>query len=412
MKNLSIVTFVNILFTITFGLFISFYIFYIQIDKQQQQQMQIQRYNLLTSNIVTKLDTIIKVEQLSMFFDKIDLIPILIKNKKLQIFNDGKLIYKYEHKYLRIRVFILEKQSYIYIQKLGLNLMFKDKYIVNNKFFTISLMALLIFLIILTLYFIILKKLKPLKELNNKIKQFSIGDFGVKLNIDSSDEIGQISLNFNKASKNIKYLIDSKNLFMRNIMHELKTPITKALFLIQMIDTKNIDDKNKLKETLYNMNNILQQLANIEKLQIQYANLIKVNINILSIIEDIKLELNTNNIIIEDINNFKLIANKELFYIVLKNLFENGLKYSDNNKVIITYLDSTILIKSKGIKLRQNLDYYIQPFTQEQKNDQGFGLGLYIVSKILKLHNLKFNYKYEYEYEYNVFYIEPNINTF
>ena len=112
-------------------------------------------------------------------------------------------------------------------------------------------------------------------------------------------------------------------------------------------------------------------------------------------IDDIKVELNSNNIILEDLNNFKIIANKELFYIVLKNLLENGLKYSDNCKVIITSLNNRLLIKSKGDKLKQNFDYYLQPFTQGQKNNQGFGLGLYIVSEILKLHNLKFNYKYE-----------------
>jgi two-component system OmpR family sensor kinase len=403
MKNLSIVAFINILFTITFVLFVTFYIFYIQVDKKQQIQIQIRRYDFITSNIIIKLDKIIKINELKSFFHQLNLSQIINKNKKLQILNKGKLIYKLENKYLRIRVFILEKQNYIYIQKLGLNLMFKDNYKTNNKILTITFVALIIFLIILALYLIIIKKLKPLKELNEKIKQFSKGDFGVKLDVNSLDEIGQIGKNFNEASKNIRYLIDFKNLFMRNIMHELKTPITKALFLAQIIETKNQDDKNELKDTLYNMNDILKQLANIEKIQMQYSNLIKIKIDLISIIKDIKLELNTNNIIIENLTHFEQIANKELFYIVLKNLLENGLKYSDDKKVIITTLDNKLFIKSKGNKLKQNLDYYIQAFTQEQKNNQGFGLGLYIVSQILKLHNLKLNYIYENGY--NIFII-------
>jgi two-component system OmpR family sensor kinase len=42
------------------------------------------------------------------------------------------------------------------------------------------------------------------------------------------------------------------------------------------------------------------------------------------------------------------------------------------------------------------LSYYTEPFTQEQKKSDGFGLGLYIVQSILDLHQYKFSHYYKY----------------
>ena len=52
-------------------------------------------------------------------------------------------------------------------------------------------------------------------------------------------------------------------------------------------------------------------------------------------------------------------------------------------------------------ELSNDLIYYIQPFTREPNQQQGHGLGLNIVSKILGLHGFDLNYKHENSY--NVF---------
>jgi two-component system OmpR family sensor kinase len=63
-----------------------------------------------------------------------------------------------------------------------------------------------------------------------------------------------------------------------------------------------------------------------------------------------------------------------------------------------------IEILSEGEKLHHPLQYYTEPFSQEEKRSSGFGLGLYIVHSILE----KLGYKLGYRYEEgkNIFMIE------
>jgi two-component system OmpR family sensor kinase len=387
-KNLSIFTFINIIFGITLILAIAFLSFYIKIDKQQYQQTQVQRYELIAKSFISKLPTIRNNQQLITLEKKLNLSIVTSKKIKLDILKKSIIIYQKEYRYTRIRAFKYIKNNYIYIQNLGFNLMLKDKTKLEYNILDIVLIAFFILSAIIFLYIMIYNKLKPLKELNHKIKQFSKGDFNTQIKTYSKDEIGQIGTTFNEAIKNTSYLIESKILFMRNIMHELKTPITKSLFLVNMINTTNIEDKQELEQCLYDMDTILKQLANIEKYQTQFTNIVKEKLNLKDMIKQ------TQDIKLIEHKHCLLIANKELMTIVFKNLIDNGLKYSLDKKIIIEIYEHKIIFKSKGTKLQKDLKYYTQPFTQSKKNNQGFGLGLYIVSQILNLHQLEFNYKY------------------
>ena len=59
---------------------------------------------------------------------------------------------------------------------------------------------------------------------------------------------------------------------------------------------------------------------------------------------------------------------------------------------------------TQGEKLKNDLDFYIQPFIKGEDTQKSFGLGLYIVSNILDAHGLKF--RYEYKNGMNVFVFE------
>jgi two-component system OmpR family sensor kinase len=376
---------------------ITFLSFYIKVDKQQYQQIQIQRYELIANRFIVKLPNIQNKQQLEILYKKLNLSPIKTNNTKLDILKKGIFLYQKEYRYTRLRAFEYVNNHYIYIQSLGFNLMLKDNAKLQYNILPIIFIGFLILCLIVFLYMMIYSKLKPLKELNNKIEQFSKGDFNTQINLNTTDEIGQIGTTFNEAIKNISYLIESKTLFMRNIMHELKTPITKSLFLINMIKTDNIEDKKELEVCLYDMDTILKQLANIEKYQTKFTNIKKERLDFKEII---KPDTNVEIIYYQQCN---IIANQELMAIVFKNLIDNGIKYSFDKKVIIDIYNKKIEFRSKGDQLQKDLEYYTQPFTQSKKNNQGFGLGLYIVSQILSLHKLKIQYKYLDGY--NVFYL-------
>lgn len=89
----------------------------------------------------------------------------------------------------------------------------------------------------------------------------------------------------------------------------------------------------------------------------------------------------------------KIKVHFKLFAIALKNLLDNGIKYSNDKKVKLIYKDGDFIIINYSKPLLHDLEYYFEPFSKDHSNSQSFGLGLYIVHHILKLHGsiLKYN---------------------
>lgn len=401
MKNISIYTFIHIIFSIALVSVVALFLFFLNLEQNKHKLNSQDRLNIIANSFLTHIDSHFSQEEINNISSKLNIKYITKQQTKLNILNNAKMIYTKESYDSRLRIFELKNKQYLYIQKIGHNLMFIYEKTINYNQFIASFIFFIILSLLIFLYIMFLKKLKPLKILNNKIQQFSKGDLNVNIDLKSNDEIGQIANSFNEAIANINSLVNSKNLFMRNIMHELKTPITKGLLLTEIIETPNTDDKKLLIKNYEHMNNIISQLSNIEKIKTQFLNIKKEQINIKSIIDDIIQRLLIKDVDIEvTYHNDTLIANHELFFIIVKNLIENADKYSTQKPIIIDIYEDKLVVKSKGEKLKNDLSYYTQAFTQEQKNNKGLGLGLYIVHESCVLHNFKLEYLYKEEYNY------------
>ena len=262
--------------------------------------------------------------------------------------------------------------------------------------------------VFLFLYEILKKKLHPLKVLNRQIIEFSNGNKDVKLNYTSNDEIGTIARNFNEAINIINNQSKSKDLFMRNMMHELKTPITKAMFIAETLD----DDKTRenLQKAFKRMDDIIKELATVEKLTSKNGMIYKEKTTFLNIYnKTLEIMMISSDKVETKIDDFEFQADIYMMSIALKNLIDNGIKFSKDKKAIVTANKEKIEIISLGDALKYDLNYYTEPFSQEEKRSDGFGLGLYIVKTISNLHGYKLEYKYEDGKNYFVIKLVNNI---
>lgn len=256
-------------------------------------------------------------------------------------------------------------------------------------------------------YFFIIKKLKPLLSLKDNMIKLSTGDFSISMKTNHKDEISQVSNEFDNAIKQLRQLRESRNLFLRNIMHELKTPITKGKLITDMYD--DCERKYILIRVFQRLEYLLNEFARIEELTSGKINLKKGNYPTYDLIEqafDILLIDNDN---IDILDNYELFLDVdfELFSIALKNLIDNAILYNTNGNPQIFIEKDFIKIINKGEKLKKDIEEYYKPFNHEyEDSSSGLGLGLYISNNIIKIHNFKL--EYEYLKGYHIFVIKLN----
>ncbi|MFW3380936.1 ArsS family sensor histidine kinase [Aliarcobacter butzleri] len=268
----------------------------------------------------------------------------------------------------------------------------------NEKDFKYFWLVVLFSIDILLLWFFMFieKKLKPLISLKKDMKNLSNGNLQISTKIDGRDEISQVAKEFDIALKQLKELRDSRNLFLRNIMHEFKTPITKGRLITDIYEDS--ERKFILIRVFQRLEYLLSEFAKIEELTSGKITLDKRKYYVVDLIEqafDILL-LEEDVIEVEYSHELKIEVDFELFSIALKNLIDNAIKYKTEQKPKIIINEDSIQIINKGKELSKDIKEYFKPFNHDYETaTSGLGLGLYISNNIIKIHKFELNYIYE-----------------
>ncbi|MDD3344110.1 MAG: ArsS family sensor histidine kinase [Sulfurospirillaceae bacterium] len=286
------------------------------------------------------------------------------------------------------------KRIYTIVQrKDGDALVFQTPY--EKEFFPQILFPLAIFAFVIFLYIGILRSILPLKQLRNQVIRFADGHYDIACKSTKKDEIAALANEFDSAVQKIKALRDSRQLFLRNIMHELKTPITKGKLASEMIEDATYT--TILKNVFTRQEALLEEFSRIEKLS---SDELKLDIQpylledivdfALDILDDKKERITCN------LTPITLHVDFELFGVVIKNLLDNGLNYANDGLVTIQNDTHTITISNRGNPLEFPLERYSEPYFLEgkrQKSSRGLGFGLFITWHVVRLHGMKITYK-------------------
>jgi len=252
----------------------------------------------------------------------------------------------------------------------------------------------IVFLLIIMLYFWVVNSLRPISELKNKIKTFSQGNLDIQCASERNDEIGEVANEFDHAVKMIRELLQSRQLFLRAIMHELKTPIGKGRLVSEMLT--NEKSKARLHSIFERLNLLIDEFAKIEKITSKnfdlHLNPYKMSDLLEASIDMLMIE-NPARLITTDIDKDYIVkVDFELFTLVIKNLLDNAIKYSTDKHVRVVVDERSIRIINKGEALSEPLENYFEPF-HTSKNS--LGLGIYIVKSILDIHQRVLQYDHK-----------------
>lgn len=249
-----------------------------------------------------------------------------------------------------------------------------------------------------SLYVSVMKSLEPLKRLNSNIKKFATGNLETaNLDVEGDDEIAQVAKEFDKAVVKIKELVRSRQLFLRTIMHELKTPIGKGRIVSEMVEDET--QKNRLINIFERLEILINEFAKIEQLLSKSYTINFEEYHFSLIMEQARdmlmLDDWDKHITVKYIDDVILNVDFQMFTLAIKNLIDNALKYSNDKKATIVCSKDQILISNLGNPLPMGIEHYKQAFVRNKdEKATGMGLGLYIIDRICDMHKFYLDYYY------------------
>lgn len=248
------------------------------------------------------------------------------------------------------------------------------------------------------------KAVKPIVDLTYATKEVAKGNFDIQVENSSNDEVGQLTQNFNKMTRELKNIEYLRKDFISNVSHEFKTPIASIQGFAKLLQNGNLSEEEKeeytdiIVEETARLSNLSSNILKISKLENQEILEQKVKF---SLDEQIRkcillLEYNWSKKNIEfdiDLDKIEYLGDEELLQQVWINLISNSIKFShDNGKIDISLknLDSHIEVKviDYGIGMsKETANRIFEKFYQGDKahSSEGNGLGLSLVKRILDI---------------------------
>ena len=250
---------------------------------------------------------------------------------------------------------------------------------------------------------------KPIISLTRSIQRMGRGDFSVRVPVRGSGELRRLSETFNTMSEKLEMLDQSRNQFVSNASHELKTPLATMKILLESIiyqpdmDTemrtefltdinKEIDRLNMVIGDLLTLVSMDSKTMRLNRTTFSLSQLVMDNAHRLDLMlkqrnQELKLQLS---------DRCEMYADQAKLTQVVYNLMENASKYTQEGGTIRVRLirsgrDAILTVTDNGPGIPKAdqahiFDRFYRVDKARSRETGGTGLGLSIVHQMVLMH--------------------------
>lgn len=274
---------------------------------------------------------------------------------------------------------------------------------------TLVMELLCIFFVVFFGYFAASRLVRPLHKMARLIEEIQTGYGDDTLTVHDYTETRQISEKFNKMLGRMKVLDDSRQEFVSNVSHELKTPLTSMKVLADSINSMEDAPIELYQEFMADVGNeidretkIINDLLSLVKMDKSAAdlNISEVNINELleQILKRLKPIAEKQNVelVLESFRPVSADVDEVKITLAFTNLIENAIKYNRPEGWVHVTLNADhqyfyLKVEDCGMGIpEESLEHIYERFYRVDKSHSreigGTGLGLAITRNAILMH--------------------------
>ena len=251
--------------------------------------------------------------------------------------------------------------------------------------------------------------LKPVAQMIRQVNDISSHNLSERIHSGKTkDELQQLATTFNELLDRLNESFIAQRRFISNASHELSTPLTSISSQLQ-VTLQRERNTEEYQQVMFSVQEDVMQLRELTKSLLEIAktgtegsielNNVRVDDVLFKVMADLK-KINSSYVIDlsfgefpDDEARFLVFGNSDLLYIAIRNIIENGCKFSPDHHSDVHLsieIDSAVIeVKSKGDEIpAQDIEQIFQPFYRSSTSVgiPGFGLGLALAKRIVRLH--------------------------
>lgn len=262
--------------------------------------------------------------------------------------------------------------------------------------------------ILLSIFFVRFITL-PIKRLGLAMRHLIKEDFETNIPYEGPKEVQELGKNLEDLRQELNSLENGKQQFIRNISHELKTPLTTLkegtnLLAEELLGPLNTDQK-EVTELMqmgnFNIINLVENLLEYQKAMSLHSHLEIHHFDITKLLNNLKLTyqllLQKKSItLMTHTPKLPIQADQDKLYSIISNLLSNAIKFSPKNSnieitVTVEHNNLIILVEDQGKGISEEIQEtifkaFVQINNPQQLTMKGTGLGLTIVGYYVAQH--------------------------
>jgi len=278
---------------------------------------------------------------------------------------------------------------------------------IKNYIIAITIVSLLILLIIITTgLFFAGSIVKPIRQISGIASKFAMGDFSVRIDNSSNDEIGDLCTAINHMADELSTAEAMKNEFISSVSHELRTPLTAIKGWAETLMVDGGEDPDTMKKGVGVIVNETERLSQMVEELLDFSRMQSGHFTLRSAAMDILAELGDAVLIYSDKarrDGIEIIYNepemlpfvfgdKNRIRQVFINIIDNAVKYSASGGTVTVKAERagdmvSIAVTDTGCGIKKaDLAKVKTKFYKANHTRRGSGIGLAVADEIVSMH--------------------------